>query len=61
VRQASATLEHCQQHQEQARQAVIGLADNYPFDATMDQPVTAGGSFRTDAAAVSASTAKRGC
>ena len=63
VRQAGgAALEHCQPPQEQTRQAVRDMPDDYqPFDATTDRPVTADDSLRADAAAVNASTGKRGC
>jgi hypothetical protein len=40
--QAVADLERCQERQEQARQAVRGVAEDYhPFDATSGRPVTA--------------------
>lgn len=41
-RHAVLALEQCQQRQEQAREAVRGVADDYhPFDATSGRPVTA--------------------
>jgi hypothetical protein len=41
-RQAAAALQRCQDRQEQARQAVRGVADDYhPFEATGGRPVTA--------------------
>jgi hypothetical protein len=41
-RQAAADLQRCQDRQEQARQAVRGLADDYhPFDAGSGRPVSA--------------------
>lgn len=41
-RQAVADQERCRQRQEQARQAVRGVADDYhPFDASSGRPVTA--------------------
>jgi hypothetical protein len=41
-RHATAALERCRDRQEQARQAVRGLADDYhPFDATTGRPLTA--------------------
>jgi Family of unknown function (DUF6399) len=41
-RQAAADLEQCRQRQEQARQAVRGVAEDYhPFDAAGGQPVKA--------------------
>jgi hypothetical protein len=41
-RQAAAALQRCQDRQEQARQAVRGVADDYhPFEATSGRPVTA--------------------
>jgi hypothetical protein len=40
--QAAAQLQQCQDRQEQARQAVRGVADDYhPFDATRGRPVRA--------------------
>ncbi len=39
---ATSSLEQCQQRQEQAREAVRGVADDYhPFDAASGRPVTA--------------------
>ena len=49
-------MEHRQPPQEQTRQAVRGMPDDYHhFDATTDRPVTADDSLRSDAAAVNAS------